>query len=226
MIQNVRYLQWQHAQETTNGLLKTRAATLERYTYYLRLLDLAPDASTVPPDFTPDRRELTEANFADTYSALVGEYDLAIATLAYNPLQLAQGSSPSTQSGATGQGQLYLNKNEDAELNTHLPPARDARIVAVGLNALAAAVTPIPSAEVHLAFWGIGAHSKLFAGRPRQALSGSPRPSLRSTPAGTRTRPASRRAPPATSGAPTSGRSRPTSPRASWRRSAGRSSPR
>ena len=42
MVQNVRYLQWQHAQETTNGLLKTRAVTLERYTYYLRLLNLDP----------------------------------------------------------------------------------------------------------------------------------------------------------------------------------------
>ena len=39
LTQNVRYLQWQHAQETTNGLLRTRAATLERYTYYLRLLE-------------------------------------------------------------------------------------------------------------------------------------------------------------------------------------------
>ena len=165
LTQNVRYLAWQHAQETTNGLLKTRTATLERYGYYLRLLNLAPDASTVPPDFTPDRRELTEANFADTYSALVGEYDLAIATLAYNPLQPAQGTSPSTQSGATGQGQLYLNTNEASELNTHLPQARDGRIVAVGLNALAAAVTPIPSGEVHLAFWGMGAHSKLFEGK-------------------------------------------------------------
>jgi hypothetical protein len=164
MTQNVRYLQWQHAQETTNGLLKARAITLERYAFYLRQLNLTPDQSTVPPDFTPDRRELTEKNFADTYSALVGEYDLAIAALAYNPPQPAQGTSPSQQSGATGQGQLYLNKNEDAELNTHLPTARDFRIAANVSNTIAAAVEPIPSAEAHLAFWGIGVHSKLFSG--------------------------------------------------------------
>jgi hypothetical protein len=164
MTQNVRYLEWQHAQENTNGLLKTRAAALERYTYYLRLLNLAPDQATVPPDFTPDRRELTEANFADTYSALVGEYDLAIATLAYNPLQPAQGTSPSAQSGATGAGQLYLDKNEDAELNTHLTQARDYRLTANISNAVAASVFPIPSAEAHLAFWGMGAHSRLFEG--------------------------------------------------------------
>ena len=56
MIQNVRYLQWQHAQEATNGLLKTRAIALERYTYYLRLLGLAPDPATAPATFVPDRR--------------------------------------------------------------------------------------------------------------------------------------------------------------------------
>jgi hypothetical protein len=170
LTQNVRYLAWQHAQETTNGLLKMRAATLERYTYYLRLLNLAPDASTVPPELSPDRRELTEANFADTYSALVGEYDLAIATLAYSPLQPAQGSSPSTQSGATGQGQLYLNKNEDAELS-HLTNARDDRLKANIANAVAAAVYPFPSAEAHLAFWGMGGHSKLFEGAGLAGIS-------------------------------------------------------
>ena len=52
----VRYLQWQHAQETTNGLLKTRAIALERYTYYLRLLGLTPDPATVPATFIPDRQ--------------------------------------------------------------------------------------------------------------------------------------------------------------------------
>jgi Tc toxin complex TcA C-terminal TcB-binding domain len=164
MTQNVRYLQWQHAQETTNGLLRTRAVSLERYTYYLRLLNLVPDTATVPDTFSPDRRELTEDNFADTYSALVGEYDLAVATLNYNPLQPAQGSSPSTQAGATGQGQLYLDKNEDAELNTHLPAARDSRIAANISNTISAGLTPIPSAEAHLAFWGMGVHSDLFSG--------------------------------------------------------------
>jgi hypothetical protein len=165
LVQNVRYLQWQHAQETTNGLLKTRRVSLERYTYYLRLLNLVPDTATVPDAFTPDRRELTEANFAETYQALVGEYDLTIAEVNYNQLQLAQGTSPSTQAGATGQGQLYLNKNEDAELNTHLPTARDSRIAANIANTVASVVNPIPSAEAHLAFWGLGVHSKLFEGK-------------------------------------------------------------
>src|SRR5271165_5137424 len=127
MTQNVRYLQWRHAQETTNGLLKTRDSALERYTYYLRFFGLAPDGTTVPPNFTLDRRELTEANFDDAYNTLVGKYDQKVTRQSYSALQLAQGSSPSNQSGASGQGQLYLNKNEDVELNTHLPTARDTR---------------------------------------------------------------------------------------------------
>jgi Tc toxin complex TcA C-terminal TcB-binding domain len=167
MIQNVRYLQWQHAVETTNGLLKTRETAVERYTYYLSLLGQAPDQTTVPAITTAgvDRRELTEDNFQDTYDALVGEYDLAVPLQAYPDPQLAQGPSPSNQAGATGQGQLYLNKQEDAELNTNLPAARDLRIVANVANTIAAGVTPIPSAEGHLAWWGIGLHTNFFSGQ-------------------------------------------------------------
>jgi hypothetical protein len=164
LTQNVRYLQWQHAQEATNGLLKARATALERYTFYLRLLGLTPDSTTVPATFPLDRRELTESNFSDAYSALVAEYDLPVALQAYTKLQIAGSSSPSNQSGATGQGQLYLNNNEDAELNTHLPTARDARLTANIANSIAGGLFPIPSAELHLAFWGIGAHSNLLSG--------------------------------------------------------------
>jgi hypothetical protein len=38
LTQNVRFLQWKHAQETTDALLKTRASAYERYKNYLRLL--------------------------------------------------------------------------------------------------------------------------------------------------------------------------------------------
>jgi hypothetical protein len=165
MVQNVRYLQWQHAQETTNGLLKARAITVQRYDYYLRLLGLTRDTNTIPDDFTNlDRRELTEANFDDAYNALVGQYGQPIDLQAYPQLKLAQASSPSNQSGASGQGQLYLNANEDAELNTSLPTARDRRLQSGGANLIASSLTPIPSAEVHLAFWGIGIHSMVTAG--------------------------------------------------------------
>jgi Tc toxin complex TcA C-terminal TcB-binding domain len=168
MMQHTRYLQWQHAQETTNGLLRTRDTAIERYTYYLSLLGQTPGQTTVPgftsPTTTVDRPKLTEANFDDTYKALIAEYDLAVPLQTYPDPQLAQGSSPSNQSGATGQGQLYLNKQEDAELNIHMPIARNMHTAANVSNAIAGALAPLPSLEPHLAYWGLGIHTKVFAG--------------------------------------------------------------
>jgi hypothetical protein len=66
--------------------------------------------------------------------------------------------------GATGQGQLYLNKNEDDELNNHLPAARDARHDANRLNTFATTISTIPSVELHLAYWGLGGHTVLSSG--------------------------------------------------------------
>ncbi len=228
MVQNVRYLQWMHAQETTNGLLRARDSALERYTHYLSLLGQAPDPAKVPAlaVLNPGEQELTEDNFADTYNALVAAYDFAVPVQAYPDPQLAQGSSPSNQSGATGQGQLYLNKQEDAELNIHLPIARDRRIDANIANAVAGAVTPIPSVEGHLAWWGIGVHSVISMARPSVRSPGSRGTSRRSSRAGSRIRRASPRARPATSAGRRTGRCRRTSRRASSCRSAGRSSPR
>lgn len=164
MIQDVRFLQWRQAQENTNVLLKNRAVVYERYANYLRLLNLTPDPSDVPADFTANRVALTRDNFDSVYAGLVGQYDLTIADLAYNAQQAAQGGSPSSQSGASGVGQLYLNTQEDSELNTLLPTARDTRHAANTANSIAAGVTPVPSAEGHLAFWGLGVHSVIFSG--------------------------------------------------------------
>ena len=164
LTQNVRFLQWQHAQESTNALLKSRASTLERYRYYLRLLGATPDQNTVPDTFDADRRELTEANFDDAYNALVTTYDQPVALRTLGPLALAQGASPSAQAGASGAGSLYLNTNEGQELNTHLPAARSAKLVGNVSTTIASVLFPVPSAEVHLAFWGVGAHSRVFSG--------------------------------------------------------------
>jgi hypothetical protein len=163
-VQNVRYLQWTHAQESTNGLLKTRDSALDRYTYYLRLLGQTPDPNTAPPVLTADERELTEANWADNYNALVGEFDRSVPLQTFPDAQLAQAASPSNQAGATGPGQLFLDKNEDVELNVHLPIARDRRTDANVANTVAGVVTPFPGLEGKLAWWGIGINSVVFSG--------------------------------------------------------------
>jgi len=164
LVQNSRFLQWKHAQETTNGLLKTRDSALERYTYYLRLLGQTPDSNAAPATLALNRAELTEDNFDDTYSTLVGQYNLSIQPQAYPQLQLAQASSPSNQSGATGSGQLYLNKNEDTELNSLLPTARDTSLAASVVNTAAAAMVFIPDIGVDLQYWGLGGNMVVFGG--------------------------------------------------------------
>jgi Tc toxin complex TcA C-terminal TcB-binding domain len=86
-------------------------------------------------------------------------------------LQMAQGSSPSNSSGASGKGQLYLINNEDTELNTHLPTARDTRFASGVANTTAGVVQPILSINTNLAFWGIGIKSKVFDGATLAAIA-------------------------------------------------------
>ena len=171
LVQNVRFLQWKHAQEATNALLKSRANALERYKNYLRLLGQTPDPTNAPDNLTLNRSEITEATFDTLYATLVSAYDLPVPMQTLGPLQLAQGSSPASSSGASGTGLLYLNQNENVELNTHLPTARDTRFASGVLNTVAGALQPIPSAEAHIAFWGIGIHSNLISGATLAAIS-------------------------------------------------------
>ena len=80
MTQNVRFLQWKQAQEATQVLLRTRATAMERFTYYLSLLNQFPDSTTAPQELPPVdyTLELTEATFDTVYRGLVLEYDRQI----------------------------------------------------------------------------------------------------------------------------------------------------
>jgi Tc toxin complex TcA C-terminal TcB-binding domain len=165
MTQNIRYLQWQQGQAATEALLRGRASALERYTFYLRELGLTPNSTTVPAAFTVDHTTvLTEDNFSDAYQTLVGQYDQSIATQPYPAYQPVQSSSPSAQSGASGTGNLYLNANEDAELNSHMPTARDEHLASEIAEMAAPVLNLIPSVEVELHYWGLGAHTKVIGG--------------------------------------------------------------
>lgn len=75
--QQVKFLQWKSAEEATKSLLISRATALERLKYYQLVLDLPADQNA-PDTLTLDRRELTEENFDEAYSALVGAYDKTI----------------------------------------------------------------------------------------------------------------------------------------------------
>jgi hypothetical protein len=161
--QEVRFLQWQSARESTKSLLTGRAAALERLHYYGRLLGLAADQNA-PDTLALDRRELTEENFDEAYGALVGQYDKPLTLQALPALSITDGSSPRNQSGATGPGSLYLNRNEDTDLNVHSPNARELQENASKLKSIASILALIPQFPIHLQFWGLGMSFE-FGGR-------------------------------------------------------------
>ena len=163
MTQDVKYLQWQSAREATKSLLTTRQTALERLHYYQRELGLPADKNA-SDKLALDHGELTEENFDEAYDKLVGQYDLPLTLQPLPNLKIAGGNSPAQQSGASGQGRLYLNVNEDAELNSHLPRARDTRLAASVSDAVAAVLTFIPDFDIKLAFWGLGGASRIFGG--------------------------------------------------------------
>jgi hypothetical protein len=163
MAQEVRFLQWKSAQEATKSLFTSRATALERLHYYQRQLGLPADQNA-PDTLSLDQRELTEDNFDEAYSALIGQYDKTLALQKLPDLKITGDTSPAQQSGASGQGRLYLSVNEDAELNTHLPTARDTRLLANIADTLASVLLFIPEIGINLHFWGLGANSTVFGG--------------------------------------------------------------
>jgi hypothetical protein len=180
MTQDIRFLQWKSAQESTTSLLTSRATAIERLRYYQRLLSLPADQNA--PDTIPLNRPelLTEENFADVYNNLVGQYDKPLTLQGLPRLKIAGDTSPSQQSGASGSGRLYLDTNENADLNIHAPAARGDRQDAMRSDTVTGLLSLIPDMGLDLHFWGLGGHATLFGGS-LLASSGRFYSSLRST---------------------------------------------
>lgn len=176
MAQEVRFLQWKSAQEASTSLLTSRKTALERLHYYQRLLGLPADQNA-PDTITLDQRELTEENFDEAHSALVSQYDKTLTVQTLPDLKIAADSTTdglATLFSGSGSGRLYLNTNEDAELNSHLPRARDSGLLASAFNAIAAGLVLVPDAKVNLEFWGLGGTVDLPVGRALVAGSKIP----------------------------------------------------
>jgi hypothetical protein len=147
LMQDTRYIQLKSAGESTNSLLG------------LPNDPNAPDSVTIS-----DRPALTEANFADVFQSLVNQYSKAVTLQQFPPAGLVGNTSPSAQSGASGPGQLYLNKNEDADLNVHGPSARGNRQAAMQSDTVTGVLALIPDMGLDLHFWGLGGHANIFGG--------------------------------------------------------------
>jgi hypothetical protein len=165
MSQEVRFLQWKSAEESTTSLLTARATVIERLRYYQRLLGLSSDPNA-PDTISLNHPELTEENFSDVYSTFVGQYDKAVTLQNLPNLAIVGGSSPSQQSGATGQGRLYLNRNEDAGLNIHAPSASGNRKDAMTSDTVTGILALIPDMGIDSPIWGLISTSGDWAATP------------------------------------------------------------
>lgn len=164
LARETRFLQLKQAQAATESLAASRAAAVERYHYYLRLLGRQPDAQLVPQALALDRRELTAETFDEAYAALVAQYDRPAPTLPYPRIPQAGAASPGTQAGASSAGSLRLTAAEAAQLNQHLPRSRDLRLRASTAEIIATVLTFIPEFDIDIAFWGLGGGSTIFGG--------------------------------------------------------------
>jgi hypothetical protein len=145
LAQDVRFLQWKEAESATESLLKSRDSAVERYRFYQRLLGGTEVDIEGVTDFTLERRSLTEENFDEVYGELVGQYAQEVTRDEYASLEVID------------EGRLFLNSNEDAELNVHMPTAKDYQLAAFTLRQIAPAMSLVPDFPINIHYWGIGA---------------------------------------------------------------------
>jgi len=155
MAQEVRFLQWKQAEESTKSLLRSRASALERYRYYLRLLGQAPDNNAAPENLPLNPRELTEENFDEAYAALVGQYEKTVATIEYPEREIRETEEDGT---------LHLVVGEYDDLNVHADAAFLGRIAASASEGITAGLAAIPSVNLKMSYWGVGSEMKISGG--------------------------------------------------------------
>ncbi len=165
MQQDVSFLRWKQAEESTESLLKSRASALERYRYYQNILGLTDgEDNSIPDDVKLDRPELTEENFDKIYQTLVGQYENLVPVHKYVPVNIVGDSSPANQSGEVGEGALFLNQNEYKDLNEDMPDSRTFQDLAHTNDMITSALFYIPNFKIDLSYWGIGGDTAIAGG--------------------------------------------------------------
>ena len=153
LAQDVRYLQWKEAESATESLLKGRDSAVERYRFYQRLLGGKEKDLQEITEFTLERQELTEENFDEVYAELVGQYAQDIEREEYPSLKVID------------EGTLYLNQNENEELNEQMPESRTFQDLAQINDMITSALYYIPNFKIDMSYWGIGTDTQISGGQ-------------------------------------------------------------
>ena len=153
LAQDVRFLQWKEAESATESLLKSRESTVERYRFYQRLLGRKEEDRQDITAFSLERRTLTEENFGEVYGELVGQYGQSITQENY------------PDSKVIDEGKLYLNQNENEELNEQMPTSKTFQDLATINETITATLYYIPKFKIDLSYWGIGGDTEIAGGQ-------------------------------------------------------------
>lgn len=166
MQQEVRFLHWASAQESIKSLLTSRKPALERLHYYQRLLNFSADPNapdTLPLDF--NTLKLNETNFAEAYTALVGQYDKDLKRPPHDSVKHADAESPLNIADLLSSGRLYLTDKESLALNVLPPLAAVLRFGSASADLIASALSVLPSAKVKASPFSVGAEVEIPIGQ-------------------------------------------------------------
>jgi hypothetical protein len=158
LTRDVRFLGWKEAEATTEALLRTRASAFARYRHFQLLLGRPESEVDKLRNVGLTRTPVTEDNFSEVLDELVGQYATAIAQESRPAPRLARDGDPQVQAGAQSQGSLDLISNEFAELNVHMPAARDLQEAATAVDVIFGVLGMLPNMGVDIEPFGIGGH--------------------------------------------------------------------
>ncbi|MGB7933639.1 MAG: toxin, partial [Gammaproteobacteria bacterium] len=156
MAKEVRFLQWKQAQESTEALLRGRDNALERYSYYLRLLGQTSADNTNLELSSSTPPEITEENFNQTYTDLVGQYDKMIAIQTYPTLKLAAADTPLNLADLIPHGSLFLSEKEFLALNVLPLISTSLRIGSAAADIVFSTLATLPHVNAKVAPYGVG----------------------------------------------------------------------
>jgi hypothetical protein len=158
LTRDVRFLSWKEAEDNTEALLRSRAMAFARYRHFQLLLGRPESEVDKHRDVGLSRLPVTEATFPEVHQQLVGRYTGAIPQENRPAPRLARDGDPQVQAGAQSQGPLDLIPNEYAELNIHLPRARDKQRDATNVDVIFGVLGMLPNLGVDIEPFGVGGH--------------------------------------------------------------------
>ncbi|TDD93345.1 toxin [Actinomadura rubrisoli] len=158
LARDVRFLGWKEAEANTEALLRARAISFARYRHFQLLLGRPESEVDKLREVGLTRVPVTEENFSEVHQQLVGRYATAIAQESRPAPRLARDGDPRVQAGAQSQGSLDLIANEFAELNIHMPAARDKQREATDIDIMYGVLGMLPNMGIDIEPFGLGGH--------------------------------------------------------------------